>query len=153
VGAGERRGRNFEAECLRGLEVDHELELPGAVDRHVRGLGTLEDAAGIDADPSIGIGYVVAVADQAAGCRELTTRRDHRNRMPRRQHSELPDARRIKRIRADSHSMRPLLRERCERRVDFGYRAGFEDKQPPSESACAVLRGLLVERPFWIVWI
>ena len=73
--------------------------------------------------------------------------------MPRRQHSELPDARRIKRISADSHSIRPLLRERCERRVDFGCCAGFEDKQPPSESACAVLRRLLVERPFWIVWI
>ena len=58
--------------------------------------------------------------------------------MPRRQHSELPEARCIKRIRADSHSIRPLLRERCERRVDFGCCAGFEDKQSPSESACAL---------------
>ena len=60
-------GGTVEAERLGGLEVDHQLELRGAVDRQVRGLGTLEDAAGIDADPSICIGYAVAVADQAAG--------------------------------------------------------------------------------------
>ena len=73
--------------------------------------------------------YAVAVADQAAGHDEIAQVIGCGNRMPLRQHSELPDASRIKWIRADSHSIRPLLRERCERRVDFGCRAGFEDKQ------------------------
>ena len=65
-------GGTVEAERLGGPEVDHQFELRGAVDRQVRGLGTLEDAAGIDADPSICIGYAVAVADQAAGRDEIT---------------------------------------------------------------------------------
>ena len=47
--------------------------------------------------------------------------------MPRRQHSELHARRAEERIRADGHSIRPLLRERCERRIEFAGCAGFED--------------------------
>src|SRR3954447_12346816 len=71
AGAAEQRRRDVEAECHGCSEVDHKLELRGAVDRHVGGLGTLEDAAGIDADPSICIGYAVAITHQAAGFGEL----------------------------------------------------------------------------------
>src|SRR5215813_11761230 len=42
-GAGEDCGRDGEAERLRGLQVDHELEPGRLLDREVGGLGALED--------------------------------------------------------------------------------------------------------------
>ena len=73
--------------------------------------------------------------------------------MPRRQYRQLPGARRKNGSEPTSHSIRPLLRERRERPVDLGCCPRLEYKQPPAESARAVLRGLLVEPPFWIIWI
>ena len=39
----EQRLRDREFECLRGLEVDHQLELCGLLHREIGGLGALED--------------------------------------------------------------------------------------------------------------
>ena len=47
--AAEQGGRNFEAERLCRVEVDHQLELGRLHDRKVRGLRALEDASGVDA--------------------------------------------------------------------------------------------------------
>ena len=49
VGDREQVWRNGEAECLGGLEVDHELELGRLYDREVSGLFALEDAPCIKA--------------------------------------------------------------------------------------------------------
>jgi hypothetical protein len=43
-------GDYLDAEQPGGLQVDDELEPGRLLDRQVRGLGALEDAAGIDAD-------------------------------------------------------------------------------------------------------
>ena len=50
VDDGEDAGRNGEAECLCGREVDNELEFSRLHHRQVSGLGALKDAAAIDAD-------------------------------------------------------------------------------------------------------
>ena len=47
--AAEQGGRNFEAERVCRVEVDHQLELGRLHDRKVRGLRALEDASGVDA--------------------------------------------------------------------------------------------------------
>jgi hypothetical protein len=39
--------RHVEAERLRGLEIDHQLELNGSLDGQLAGLGALHDAIGI----------------------------------------------------------------------------------------------------------
>ena len=43
VGAGEDRGRHDEAERLRGLEIDHQLEIGRLLDRQIGRLGAVED--------------------------------------------------------------------------------------------------------------
>ena len=63
VGKREQRRRNFEAERLGCLEIDHQLELGGAVDRQLGRLGAPEDTAGLDACASIRVRKAVAVAD------------------------------------------------------------------------------------------
>src|SRR5262245_6044876 len=78
VGSGEQRGRHFEVERLGGPEVDDKLEPGSAIDRHFGWLSSVENTPGKDADPSIGIGHAVAVADQAASHGIISTPTDHR---------------------------------------------------------------------------
>ena len=60
-----------EAKHLRGLEVDHELELGRLHDRQVGWLLALENTPGVEADLAIGVGDAGPVAHQTASHGEL----------------------------------------------------------------------------------
>src|SRR6516162_7573947 len=89
VGARGKRRRHIEAERLRSLEIDDELELSRLHGGKLGRLGALENAPGIDAALSISIGQAGSVACQAADLDELTPLINRRHHIPRGQCNEL----------------------------------------------------------------
>src|SRR6516225_8092212 len=81
VGAGEDRGRDRDAERLRCLEVNDQLETGRLLDRQIGGLLALEDPAGISAGLAPDINVVNSITDQAASCREVAPHVDRWNGM------------------------------------------------------------------------
>ena len=57
----------FQAECLGGLKVDHELEFGRSYHRQIARLLPLENSSGVVTDMAIGIGNAGPVAHQGAG--------------------------------------------------------------------------------------
>src|SRR5215204_4768608 len=72
VGACDERFRHADAERLRGLEVENQLNLRGLLDRQVGRLVALENAADIDPSQAISVGEVGPVTHQAACGDEVT---------------------------------------------------------------------------------
>jgi hypothetical protein len=70
--AGEHCRWNLQAECPRGLEVDHQLILGRCLHRQVGGLFALENAIGVARHPPELFDSIRAVADQAPGGDEQT---------------------------------------------------------------------------------
>src|SRR6476646_2064692 len=56
----------FEAECLSGLKIDHELEFGGLHDWKIARLLALENSPGVNAKLVIGIGDTCSITHQAA---------------------------------------------------------------------------------------
>src|SRR3954465_15318721 len=71
VGAEKYRGRHSNAEQLRGLQIDHKLELGRLFDRQVRRLRTLENLIGENGGPTIKISKVGPVGQKEARFRKL----------------------------------------------------------------------------------
>ena len=63
------------------------------------------------------------------------------------QPGELPGTRGVERTGRDDHGACAILRERCKRRVDLIWRAGFQDEETLSERAGVVACRLLVKIP------
>ena len=89
VGAREDRLRHGEAERLRGLEVDDQLEFGRLLDWQVGRVGTFEDVPDVSADLAIDSGKASSIGDQSTGSGEFAESVDRRNGMARRQRYEL----------------------------------------------------------------
>jgi hypothetical protein len=101
VGAGEQRGRNFEAEGPSSAEVDHQLEPRRPLYRQVAGLFALENAGRVDTERAITFVLICRIAHESAGGGELTSKVQRRNRVASRQHHKLRGAREEERIGRD----------------------------------------------------
>ena len=73
-----RVGGNLEAECLCGLEVDHQLELDWALDGKLARFRALKDAIGIGRRAPEIMDQISSVRQQAAGLSEVSERIDGR---------------------------------------------------------------------------
>src|SRR5687767_3837148 len=62
----EQRPRKFQAERLRGLEVDDQLEARGLIDRQICGLRALQNLVDVPCRRSNRVGVVGPVGHQAA---------------------------------------------------------------------------------------
>src|SRR4029077_13951857 len=71
VGTGEQARRDGEAERLRGLKVDEQLELDWGLDGKLARLRTLEDAIDVGRRAPIVIRRVISVGQHATGFSEL----------------------------------------------------------------------------------
>src|SRR5215471_18425665 len=71
IGAILYRLRHGDAERLRGLEVEQQLDFACLLDRQVSGLLALENTADVPASETIGIDDTASIANQAAGRHEL----------------------------------------------------------------------------------
>src|SRR5206468_3316862 len=121
IGAGEDRGRHGEAERLRGLEVDDQLECGRLLDRQIGRLGALEDLSGINAGLAIGSCEARSVADQAAGRGEFARLINRRKGMACCQRNELVASTEEERIGANNKRAGLQLDECCESGIDLTF--------------------------------
>src|SRR5215207_8214368 len=98
VGALLQKPGHVEPECLRGLQIDHQLEARRLHHRQVRRLLALEDAPGVDADLPKHLLEVGSVAHQAARLGILPLRINRRNPVMGNERDELPAHRGVERI-------------------------------------------------------
>src|SRR5215831_17462890 len=79
VGAREQRRRHLEAERLRGLEINDQLDFCDLLDRKVGRFLAIEDAASVESRHLVRIHSVASVAHKAAGRSEFATLVDGRD--------------------------------------------------------------------------
>src|SRR5262249_13571936 len=72
VRSGQDRLRERQAQRLRRLKVDHQLELGGLLDREVSGFGALQNLVYVGGGAMEAVGDVRSVGHEAAGLRELS---------------------------------------------------------------------------------
>src|SRR5262249_62226892 len=130
VGAREQHGRHVEAERVRGLEVDDELELSRLYHREGRWSRTLENPPGIPADLAIHVGKIDAIAHQAAARGMLAEVIHRRYGVTRRQSNNLVTA--CVEVWIGGHRKRGdvAFADSLECRVDLSLVAGTQENKP-----------------------
>src|SRR5215472_4628440 len=119
VGKREQLGRNFDAQCLCGGEVDDQIESSPEIDRQVAGLFALENSADVDTGAAISIRLTWSVADQTASLSVLALIIHCRHGMPGRERRELPALADEKYTAADEQPAGARLHDFCEGGMEF----------------------------------
>src|SRR5262245_38780394 len=127
VGAGEQHRWHGEAKHSGSRQIDGHLEPTRLHYWQVGRVRALENAAGIDADLTIGIINVGAVAHQPAGCSIVTARIGSGDHVARRQHGKLNPSALKKWVRADKERVGPLAPDEFEGRLDLEAGAGIQN--------------------------
>src|SRR5262245_32566365 len=127
VSAGKQRRRNGDAEQLRRLNIDNQLELSRLHDRKVRGLGALENPTGIDAELAMHVGNAGAVAHQPAGLDHFTRRIARGQHMACGKRGQLNAPAVKEAVRADKQRVRSPTHKDCQGRIDLLTGAGVVD--------------------------
>src|SRR5262245_18645733 len=118
--------------CLGGLDIDHQLELRGLLDRQVGGLLTLENPTGVGSIQTMRIRKTASVAYQAAGLGVLAERKDRSYAVAGSQCCKLFAPTKEKRSRADHEPCCPQLDQACKDGVEvaLGTRFQYMNLQP-----------------------
>src|SRR5262245_1284587 len=111
----------IEAEGLRGLEVDHQLERGRLHDRQVSRLGAVEDLRGVGADLTIRGRNAGAVADQGACQGEFAPCGDEGKRMAGCQREDLIAPAGEKDIAVDEQRSGPLASKARGHRLEIAF--------------------------------
>src|SRR5262249_3842491 len=127
VGAAEQRQRNGEAERLRGLEVDDQLDFRGLLHRQVARVVAGQDPFDVDAGRTVRIREAAAVAHQAAGRGELAILVDRRHRVAVRQLGEARASAVEERIVADRERAYAQPAQGCKHRIEIRLAARMQD--------------------------
>src|SRR5215831_2838864 len=135
VGGNEQLVRYREAEHPGSRGIDDQFELARLPNWQVRGLGPLEDAAGIDTGLTPCILNVGTVAHQPAHFGNFTRRICRGNRVARRQVGKLHPPTGEKRVGDNEERVGPLAYKSCEGRINLVDGAGVEDLDLQSNGA------------------
>src|SRR5262245_51151285 len=139
VGARCQPGRHIEAKCLRGLQVDHELELGWLDNGQIGGLLALKNPTGVEGGLTISIRETRPITSQATGRGKLTSFIDRRNGMARCQRNDLIALAAEERVRADQERSGAGLSYGCERHVDLAFSIRAQDAHLLPEVASGIL--------------
>src|SRR5262245_2073900 len=140
VGKREHLVRNIDAERIRGLEVDHQLEFGRLHDRQVGNLFPLQNPAGVDTDLTVGVGKIGSVTNETTSHSEFALHVNRGHCMSRCQRDDLIALADEERIAGDDECTNPLLHKRCEGGIDLARRACLENDQVAPDSMRGHLR-------------
>src|SRR5262245_13123593 len=146
VGEREQLGRDFEAEPLRGPEIDDKVELCGLHHRQFAWLFALQDSTDIDTSLSIGIRDAGAVGHKPAGKGILTKFIDCRYGMIRRERDQLLTSSIEERLTRHQEPAASQVQQPPKRCIDVALAARIQDQNLPADALAPrlhVLRLLL----------
>src|SRR5436309_8495780 len=140
VGARLQRQRHVEPQRSCSLEINDKLELGRLLDRQVRRLFTLQDAAGVNSGLTIGFGMANAVARQSARRDEFAPGINRGDCMAAGERHDLSMLIHKKHIVAGNQRADALAGQRAEGVIDVAFIAGIYDWDLPPRPSRGVLR-------------